>query len=278
MYCKKRLGQKYCVGSSPKMSAEEIVAIQMDALQNNKKNKHNDGIKLAYRLASPANKRQTGPLDSFTKMIQGSVYHHLLNCLKWNFVKGSETRTPDDLQYSVLVYVKSSVDDKRYIYRFSLSRQYDFQHDQPLYDEFHKTKLYLYWRTDSVNLVKKGGSLLENFTSRGDLNIYDQPLTTCSLDPMTGWRRDGKCSTDSADHGTHTVCATLNQKFLDFTKSKGNDLSSQRGSFPGLKPGDKWCLCAMRYKEAYDAGIKLPVDRRATGKKTLDYVDKHQLS
>jgi len=265
------------------MSSQELVEYQMDALHDN--NDSNDGIMVAYRLASPDNKRQTGPLESFTKMLKGAQYHHLLNSRDWNFIENSETRSPDDLKYSVLVYVISKVDGKRYIYRFELSRQYDFQNNKPLYDKFHKINLYLYWRTNSVIKVQNGGNDIEpfngnsNVNSNGNsnLNIYGEPLRVCGLNPMTGYYRDGKCSTDASDHGTHTVCAKVTNKFLNFTKNKGNDLSSSRGSFPGLKDGDNWCLCAMRYKEALDNNIKMSVDKKATHRKTLDYLDINQL-
>ena len=79
------------------------------------------------------------------------------------------------------------------------------------------------------------------------------------------------------DEGTHTVCARVNDKFLDYTKSKGNDLSTPRDSFPGLKDGDKWCLCALRWKEALDAGKAPSIDLNATNKKTLEYIDLNKL-
>ena len=103
-------------------------------------------------------------------------------------------------------------------------------------------------------------------------NIDDQPLSVCSTDPMTGWYRNGKCMTDSADRGTHVVCAVMTDKFLDYTKSKGNDLSTQRGSFPGLKAGDRWCLCAIRWREAHEDDKAPLVDASATHRKVLESV------
>ena len=120
---------------------------------------------------------------------------------------------------------------------------------------------------------------IENFTDFNDIqinqqkNIYDEPLKVCSTDPMTGWKRDGKCSTHEDDSGTHTVCARVNDEFLDYTKSNGNDLSTPRGSFPGLKAGNNWCLCALRWKQALDAGVAPPINLDATNKKTLEYID-----
>jgi len=87
------------------------------------------------------------------------------------------------------------------------------------------------------------------------LNVYGQNLQVCSTSPMTGWYRDGKCRTDAWDRGSHTVCAEMTQDFLDYTKSMGNDLSTPRPwGFPGLRPGDRWCLCSRRWRQAMYAG------------------------
>ena len=89
-----------------------------------------------------------------------------------------------------------------------------------------------------------------------ELSVQKKPLKPCSTDPMTGFYRDSYCRTGANDRGIHVVCATMNQEFLSFTKSKGNDLSSPapQYGFPGLKVGDRWCLCAARWKEAQQAG------------------------
>ena len=119
---------------------------------------------------------------------------------------------------------------------------------------------------------------IENIDQNIDQNnIYGNVLKTCSTDPMTGWNRDGKCNTNEQDQGTHTVCAQVTDEFLEYTKSQGNDLSTPRGGFPGLHPGDKWCLCALRWKEAYEAGKAPLLDLNATNSKTLKYVDKEIL-
>ena len=86
--------------------------------------------------------------------------------------------------------------------------------------------------------------------------------------------RDGYCRTDDNDHGVHVVCATMTDNFLAFTKNRGNDLSSRRGGFPGLSPGDRWCLCAVRWKEAYDAGAAPLVVLKATHNKAHNLVCK----
>ena len=95
---------------------------------------------------------------------------------------------------------------------------------------------------------------------------------------MTGYYRDGYCRTDASDRGVHVVAAVVTDEFLDFTKSKGNDLSTPRGSsFPGLRAGDRWCLCALRWKEAFEAGKAPLVDLNATHESALKYVTLEQL-
>lgn len=106
-------------------------------------------------------------------------------------------------------------------------------------------------------------------------NVFGENLESCCTDPMTGFYRDGHCNTGPQDHGTHVVCAVMTEEFLRFTKSKGNDLSTPipMYRFPGLKPGDGWCLCALRWKEAYDAGHAPPVILEATHEKALNYIE-----
>jgi uncharacterized protein len=91
---------------------------------------------------------------------------------------------------------------------------------------------------------------------------------------MTGFYRDGFCHTDEHDQGRHVVCAIMTEAFLHFTHSRGNDLITPRPEyrFPGLKPGDRWCLCALRWKEAYDAGVAPPVLLACTHERALSYV------
>jgi uncharacterized protein (DUF2237 family) len=102
------------------------------------------------------------------------------------------------------------------------------------------------------------------------LNALDGELQPCSTDPMTGWFRDGYCRTDARDRGVHVVCGEMNERFLAYTRAQGNDLSTPRGSFPGLKPGDKWCLCASRWEEARQAGMATPVVLEATNQKAAE--------
>ena len=106
-------------------------------------------------------------------------------------------------------------------------------------------------------------------------NVLGTELVLCSKSPMTGFRRDGFCRTDANDRGLHLVAAIMTREFLDFTKSRGNDLSSPNPvfGFPGLVPGDKWCLCALRWKEAYDEGFAPPVVLEATNEKALEIIN-----
>ncbi|MCZ4408234.1 DUF2237 domain-containing protein [Cryomorphaceae bacterium 1068] len=112
-----------------------------------------------------------------------------------------------------------------------------------------------------------------------DLNVFGEKLITCSTNPMTGFYRNGCCSTGNEDQGTHTVCCIMTLEFLRFTKAMGNDLSTPvpEFEFPGLKPGDHWCLCALRWQEAYRHGAAPKVILEATNEKTLEYVSMDEL-
>ena len=105
-------------------------------------------------------------------------------------------------------------------------------------------------------------------------NVLGTPLQPCCTDPLTGYFRDGSCRTDATDRGTHVVCAIMTEEFLTYTKSRGNDLSTPlpRYRFPGLKPGDGWCLCALRWLEAYEAGVAPPVRLESTHERALDFI------
>jgi uncharacterized protein (DUF2237 family) len=112
-------------------------------------------------------------------------------------------------------------------------------------------------------------------TDKQATNVLDGPLQPCSTDPTTGFYRDGCCHTGPQDRGLHTVCAEMTADFLRFTKAQGNDLSTPRPqlNFPGLEPGDAWCLCAARWQEALDADVAPPVHLKATHKRALTVVD-----
>lgn len=105
-------------------------------------------------------------------------------------------------------------------------------------------------------------------------NVFNQPLVPCSFDPLTGYFRDGCCRTNDSDVGTHVVCAIMTRDFLDFSKTMGNDLSSPRPEwgFPGLFAGDQWCLCALRWQQAYKAGKAPQVVLESTHIRVLDIV------
>lgn len=111
------------------------------------------------------------------------------------------------------------------------------------------------------------------------LNVWGEELVPCSYDPLTGFFRDGCCQTDEEDHGTHVVCARMTQEFLIFSLQRGNNLMTPRPEyrFAGLKPGDRWCLCALRWKEAFEAGLAPPVIMASTHYKVLEVVTLAQL-
>lgn len=106
------------------------------------------------------------------------------------------------------------------------------------------------------------------------LNVLGTPLEVCCRSPLTGFYRTGYCETGPDDRGMHTVCAQVTQAFLEFTRKQGNDLVTPNPlyNFPGLKPGDRWCLCASRWEEARRAGVAPPVILTATHQKTLEII------
>jgi hypothetical protein len=110
-------------------------------------------------------------------------------------------------------------------------------------------------------------------------NVLGEPLGVCCLDPVTGFFRTGRCETGAADRGAHVVCAQITEAFLEFTRARGNDLSTPvpEAGFPGLAPGDRWCLCARRWAEAAAAGVAPPVILGATHERALDEVSLEDL-
>ncbi|QDV23755.1 DUF2237 family protein [Aureliella helgolandensis] len=106
-------------------------------------------------------------------------------------------------------------------------------------------------------------------------NVLGTDLETCSSEPMTGFFRDGCCNTGAEDSGMHTVCVEVTDDFLRFSKLRGNDLSTPipQFEFPGLKEGDRWCLCLLRWREAYEAGMAPLVNLRATHISALEFFD-----
>jgi uncharacterized protein (DUF2237 family) len=112
-----------------------------------------------------------------------------------------------------------------------------------------------------------------------NLNVLGGELRACCFDPITGFYRDGSCRTGEEDAGTHVVCARMTVEFLNFSVERGNDLVTPRPRwrFKGLKPGDRWCLCVLRWKEALEAGCAPPVVLAATHERALDYVSLEDL-
>ncbi|WP_008307767.1 DUF2237 family protein [Leptolyngbya sp. PCC 6406] len=106
-------------------------------------------------------------------------------------------------------------------------------------------------------------------------NVLGEALQPCSTDPMTGFYRDGCCHTGAEDHGLHVVCAQMTESFLSYTRAQGNDLSTPvpAYNFPGLKPGDRWCLCATRWREALNDGVAPPVVLAATHLAALEILE-----
>lgn len=111
------------------------------------------------------------------------------------------------------------------------------------------------------------------------LNVLGTPLLPCCLENSTGWHRNGACETDSGDHGRHVICAIMTEEFLAFSKQMGNDLSTPipEYNFPGLKPGECWCLCADRWQEAFESGMAPMVKLEACEQSALEIVDLENL-
>jgi hypothetical protein len=119
----------------------------------------------------------------------------------------------------------------------------------------------------------------DNDTRTNERNVLGGSLEPCSVDPMTGFYRNGCCSTGPEDAGSHTVCAMMTDEFLAFSRSRGNDLSTPRPEwgFPGLNAGDRWCLCAVRWLEAFEHGCAPGVVLGATHERALDVIDRAAL-
>jgi uncharacterized protein len=110
-------------------------------------------------------------------------------------------------------------------------------------------------------------------------NVLGGPLAACCFDPLTGYYRDGSCRTGGDDQGTHIMCARVTAQFLEFSASRGNDLTTPRPEqrFRGLKPGDRWCLCVLRWLEALEAGVAPPLILDATHESALEFVPRDEL-
>lgn len=110
-------------------------------------------------------------------------------------------------------------------------------------------------------------------------NVLGGPLLACCFSPLTGYFRDGWCHTNEEDRGSHVICAKVTAEFLAFSRERGNDLETPvpQYRFPGLKPGDRWCLCALRWREALVAGVAPPVVLESTHERALAYVSLEEL-
>ena len=120
---------------------------------------------------------------------------------------------------------------------------------------------------------------MENKIKKGEKNVLGSDLQIAGTNPLTGYYRNGFCSTGESDRGVHVIAATITDEFLQFSKSKGNDLITPipQYNFPGLKAGDNWCLCALRWKESFDAGVAPPLILEATHEKALEFVTIEEL-
>ncbi len=125
---------------------------------------------------------------------------------------------------------------------------------------------------------KKGTKMTAQNSEIKKRNLLGTELQTCSFEPLTGFYRDGLCRTDQFDRGRHVVCAKVTDDFLEFSKKQGNDLSTPiPNMFPGLKAGDFWCLCALRWLEAYKAGVAPKIRFLATDEAVLNYITIEEL-
>jgi len=113
----------------------------------------------------------------------------------------------------------------------------------------------------------------------GAKNVLGEPIQPCSMDPLTGWFRDGCCNTGPGDMGMHLICCEVTEPFLEFSKESGNDLSTPvpEFRFPGLKPGDRWCVCAQRWKQAYDSGAACGVVLESTHMSAIEFATLEEL-
>ncbi|WP_115015124.1 DUF2237 family protein [Synechococcus sp. UW140] len=126
---------------------------------------------------------------------------------------------------------------------------------------------------------KIAGENVQTHSDTSVLNVLGGHLETCGCEPMTGWYRDGTCRTDPTDLGQHSVCCVMTEGFLTYSKAQGNDLSTPvpEFGFPGLQPGDHWCVCAPRWQQAYNDGMAPPVRLKATEQSALEIIALDQL-
>ena len=235
----------------PNMSANDIIGIQMNALQNDY---YNSGIKVAYELASPSNKDTTGPFVRFSKMVRNPTYRFLLNTREWQLVESNKSSN----KYEAIVKVIGKNNYVHY-YKFTLSRQYDNINNRPVYDKYSKTYLHNYWRTDSVMPVRLSENFVGGFpnkVSKSLKNIYGEPLIPCrkfnSDDTMGSWNDYGYC--DETGGGVHQIC-------LDVDRTNNFSKSTGQGTWSDERKGKNHCMCLgawSLYKARQEKG-ELPI-------------------
>ena len=265
MFCRNNFNKQYCVNISPIMESLDIIKLVLDKL---KYNINNSGIKSLYYYLSINFKNQFCIYNNF-KIYLLNNFSILLNLDNYNIYKIKKNKNDTKCYY----YIKIINSDKFTNFKISLSRQYDYLNNKPKYDSYIDKKLYLYWRIDNIEPY-----LVEQFSGSNDKNIFNKKLLQCGVNPVTGFYRNGYCNTDKNDYGTHTICSKMTDEFLNFTKKKGNDLITPHNNFKGLKVGDNWCLCALRWKEAFENNKAPKVFLNATNKKTLEYVNIENLN
>ena len=269
MFCIKKGNSKYCVSNAPLMNYNTIINTFLTEMKYYTKKKRSD----SFFYLTPKLKEKIGGISGFENYLSDTRNRPLVNLESF---KINEINEISDTKVEINVALTNSISNDIYMYKFKLLRMYDYANRKPLYDKYSKIYLKLYWRISAIVLMEtKLNMVLEGFSNT--LNVNSEELKLCGLEPVTGFFRDGYCRTDKSDVGTHTVCAKVTSDFLKYTKSKGNDLSTPRGSFKGLKDGDKWCLCAIRWREADEDGKAPPVDLAATNKKTLEFVNIERL-
>lgn len=269
MFCIKKGNSKYCVSKAPLMNYNTIINTFLTEMKYYTKKKRSD----PFFYLTPKLKEKIGGISGFENYLSDNRKRPLVNLESF---KINEINKISDTRVEINVGVTNSISNDIYMYKFTLLRMYDYANRKPLYDKYSKINLKLYWRISAIVLTEtKLNMVLEGFSNT--LNVNSEELKLCGLEPVTGYFRDGYCRTNESDVGTHTICAKVTSDFLKYTKSKGNDLSTPRGDFKGLKDGDKWCLCAIRWREADEAGKAPPVDLAATNKKTLEFVNLERL-
>ena len=249
----------------------DILSIIMNCFKNkHSKNKKLDKLYFFYNMNT---KSRLGSKKKFKyKFKKLKKYRGFFKIKDWKFSKNTLQETETRGYQNIIIKTYKY----KYTYRFILSKKKDLNTTKSILDIYSNDPCSnLYWKIDKIKLISKYKNTTNFVGGYPSKNVLNSDLQTCSLNPLTGYYRNGKCDTDENDYGTHTVCAEMTDEFLNFTKERGNDLisSNLENNFPGLKKGNYWCICANRYKEAIDAGIKINVNKNATHIKTKSIID-----